>query len=46
MLTAMHRDNTLDINKFGQATDTNAKILIYQQALEWILKKQRSDLRH
>ncbi|MBU7583657.1 MAG: NACHT domain-containing protein [Nostoc sp. TH1S01] len=46
MLTAMHRDNILDINKFEQATETEAKILVYEQALEWVLTKQRADSRH
>ncbi|MBD2302108.1 pentapeptide repeat-containing protein [Nostoc sp. FACHB-190] len=46
MLTAMHRDNTLDINKFEQATETEAKILVYEQALNWVLTKQRTDNRH
>jgi uncharacterized protein YjbI with pentapeptide repeats len=46
MLAAMHRDDTLDISKFEQATDTAAKILVYEQALDWVLTKQRSDSRH
>ncbi|MBD2457430.1 pentapeptide repeat-containing protein [Nostoc sp. FACHB-87] len=46
MLTAMHRDNTLDIKKFEQATETEAKILVYEQALNWVLTKQRADSRH
>ncbi|MHC5762994.1 pentapeptide repeat-containing protein [Nostoc sp.] len=46
LLTAMHRDNTLDINEFKQATGTAAKILIYEQALKWVLTEQRSDKRH
>uniref|UniRef100_UPI0039A67869 pentapeptide repeat-containing protein n=1 Tax=Nostoc piscinale TaxID=224012 RepID=UPI0039A67869 len=46
MLTAMHRDDTLDINKFEQATETEAKILVYEQALNWVLTKQRADSRH
>ncbi|MBD2770712.1 NACHT domain-containing protein [Iningainema tapete] len=43
MLAAMHRDDSLDISKFEQATSTAAKILIYEQALNWVLTKQRSD---
>jgi hypothetical protein len=46
MLAAMHRDDKLDISKFEQATDTAAKILVYEQALDWVLTKQRSDSRH
>ena len=46
MLAAMHRDDKLDISKFEQATDTAAKILVYEQALNWVLTKQRSDSRH
>ncbi|OCQ97196.1 low-complexity protein [Nostoc sp. MBR 210] len=46
MLTAMHRDDTLDINKFEQAKETEAKILVYEQALKWVLTKQRADTRH
>ncbi|MBW4689537.1 MAG: NACHT domain-containing protein [Komarekiella atlantica HA4396-MV6] len=46
MLTAMHRDDKLDISKFEQATGTAAKILVYEQALDWVLTKQRSDSRH
>jgi hypothetical protein len=43
MLAAMHRDDKLDISKFEQASGTAAKILVYEQALEWVLTKQRSD---
>ncbi|MEH1814031.1 MAG: pentapeptide repeat-containing protein [Nostoc sp.] len=46
LLTAMHRDNELDINEFKQATGTAAKILVYEQALKWVLTEQRSDRRH
>ncbi|MBD6620905.1 NACHT domain-containing protein [Komarekiella sp. 'clone 1'] len=46
MLTAMHRDDKLDISKFEQATSTEAKILVYEQALNWVLTIQRSDRRH
>ncbi|MBP5974151.1 pentapeptide repeat-containing protein [Brasilonema sp. CT11] len=46
MLAAMHRDDKLDISKFEQATDTAAKILVYEQALDWVLTKQRSDSRY
>ncbi|MBD2498682.1 pentapeptide repeat-containing protein [Nostoc sp. FACHB-280] len=46
MLTAMHRDDTLNINKFEQVTETEAKILVYEQALNWVLTKQRADTRH
>ncbi|AFZ28084.1 putative low-complexity protein [Cylindrospermum stagnale PCC 7417] len=46
MLVAMHRDDELDISKFEQASGTEAKILVYEQALNWVLKIQRSDSRH
>lgn len=46
ILVAMHRDDELDINKFEQASSTDAKILVYEQALNWVLKIQRSDSRH
>ncbi|BAZ31033.1 hypothetical protein NIES4074_35030 [Cylindrospermum sp. NIES-4074] len=46
MLVAMHRDNELDPKKFEQASSTEAKILVYEQALNWVLKIQRSDSRH
>ncbi|BAY42559.1 pentapeptide repeat protein [Scytonema sp. HK-05] len=46
MLAAMHRDDKLDISKFEQASGTAAKILAYEQALDWVLTKQRSDDRH
>ncbi|WP_193200380.1 pentapeptide repeat-containing protein [Nostoc sp. MG11] len=46
LLTAMHRDNELDINEFKQATGTAAKILVYEQALKWVLTEQRSDRRY
>ncbi|BAZ21847.1 pentapeptide repeat protein [Kalymmatonema gypsitolerans NIES-4073] len=41
-----HPTSELDISKFEQATDTAAKILVYEQALDWVLTKQRSDSRH
>ncbi|ALF53928.1 hypothetical protein ACX27_15420 [Nostoc piscinale CENA21] len=46
ILTAMHRDKKSDINQFEQATETEAKILVYEQALNWVLTKQRADTRH
>jgi len=46
MLAAMHRDDQLELSKFKQTTGTTAKILVYEQALEWVLTKQRSDNRH
>jgi len=41
LLAAMHRDNKLDISMFAGANVTKAKILIYQQSLEWVLTEQR-----
>ena len=43
MLTAMHQDDDLDISKFEQATGTDAKILVYEKALNWVLTRQRND---
>ncbi|HLO87654.1 MAG TPA: pentapeptide repeat-containing protein, partial [Nostocaceae cyanobacterium] len=43
MLVAMHRDDELDLSKFENASATEAKILIYEQAINWVLKKQRAD---
>ncbi|WP_293045788.1 pentapeptide repeat-containing protein [Moorena sp. SIO1F2] len=41
LLAAMHRDGKLTDQMFVGASSTNAKILIYQTALDWVLTKQR-----
>lgn len=47
MLAAMNRDGQLDICQIEQSkNETQAKITVYEQALEWVLEKQRYDKRH
>ncbi|BAY37872.1 pentapeptide repeat protein [Nostoc sp. NIES-2111] len=44
LLAAMYRDWKLDIHKLEQASDhRTAKIIIYQEAVNWVLTKQRSE---
>ncbi|MBD2500292.1 pentapeptide repeat-containing protein [Anabaena azotica] len=44
LLAAMYRDGKLDIEKLEQASDNRtAKIIIYQEAVNWVLTKQRSE---
>ncbi|MEH2421894.1 MAG: pentapeptide repeat-containing protein [Nostoc sp.] len=42
LLAAMYRDGKLPIDKLEQASHSTAKIVIYQEALNWVLTKQRS----
>ncbi|BDI17906.1 hypothetical protein ANSO36C_37080 [Nostoc cf. commune SO-36] len=42
LLAAMYRDGKLAIDKLEQANHSTAKIVIYQEALNWVLTKQRS----
>ncbi|MEH2400772.1 pentapeptide repeat-containing protein [Nostoc sp.] len=42
LLAAMYRDGKLAIDKLEQASHSTAKIVIYQEALNWVLTKQRS----
>nr|MDZ8061889.1 pentapeptide repeat-containing protein [Nostoc sp. EkiNYC01] len=42
LLAAMHRDNELTIQMFDSANNAQAKIIIYQKTLDWVLTKQRS----
>ena len=42
LLAAMHRDNRLKVDMFEDASKGEAKVLIYEEALEWVLEKQRS----
>ncbi|WP_293056492.1 pentapeptide repeat-containing protein [Okeania sp. SIO2B3] len=41
LLAAMHRDGKLQTEMFADANVGGAEILIYEQALEWVLEKQR-----
>jgi len=43
LLAAMHRDGRLTVHMFKGANRTEAKILIYQTALDWVLTKQRPE---
>ncbi|WP_375469745.1 pentapeptide repeat-containing protein [uncultured Nostoc sp.] len=42
LLAAMYRDGKLAIDKLERASHSTAKIVIYQEALNWVLTKQRS----
>ncbi|MEH1923046.1 NACHT domain-containing protein [Nostoc sp.] len=44
LLAAMYRDGKLAIDKLKQASRSTAKIVIYQEALNWVLTKQRSEV--
>ncbi|MEG3954163.1 pentapeptide repeat-containing protein [Microcoleus sp. herbarium2] len=44
LLAAMHRDETLKVEHFQGTNSTQAKILIYDQAVNWVLTEQRSKL--
>ena len=44
LLAAMHRDETLKVENFQGTNSTKAKILIYDQAVNWVLTEQRSKL--
>jgi len=44
LLAAMHRDGKLKVEDFQGTNSTQAKILIYNQAVNWVLTKQRSKL--
>jgi len=41
LLAAMHRDEQLQVEMFATADIGKAKVLIYEQALKWVLEKQR-----
>ncbi len=43
LLAVLHRDEQLHIDMFENANVGQAKILIYEQALEWVLNKQRTE---
>ena len=44
LLAAMHRDKILKVEHFQGTNSTQAKILIYNQAVNWVLTEQRSKL--
>lgn len=43
LLAAMHRDYELNIQMFEGANNAQAKIIIYQKTLDWVLTKQRPE---
>ncbi len=43
LLAAMYRDGKLAIHKLEETSQRTAKIVIYQEALNWVLTKQRSE---
>ncbi|NEO43676.1 MAG: hypothetical protein F6K55_05885 [Moorea sp. SIO4A3] len=43
ILAAIYRDGKLTAQMFEWASSTNAKILIYQTALDWVLTEQRPE---
>ena len=43
LLAAMHRDDELKPEMFAGSSATQAKILIYQKSLDWVLTKQRPE---
>ncbi|MCF2148315.1 pentapeptide repeat-containing protein [Desmonostoc muscorum LEGE 12446] len=43
LLAAMYRDGKLGIDKLEETSQRTAKIVIYQEALNWVLREQRSD---
>ncbi|MEP6517013.1 pentapeptide repeat-containing protein [Microcoleus vaginatus] len=43
LLAAMHRDKTLKVEDFQGTNSTQAKILIYNKTVNWVLTEQRSD---
>ncbi|WP_016866882.1 pentapeptide repeat-containing protein [Fischerella muscicola] len=44
LLAAMHRDGELTVEMFADANGTQAKILIYQKSLDWVLTEQRPEI--
>ncbi|WP_287243255.1 MULTISPECIES: pentapeptide repeat-containing protein [unclassified Okeania] len=44
LLAAMHRDKKLQVEMFATADVGGTKVLIYEQALKWVLKKQRGNV--
>lgn len=44
LLAAMHRDDELNLSAFEGAEGIQAKILIYEKTIDWVLTKQRPDM--
>ncbi|MER3477497.1 MAG: hypothetical protein C4287_14670, partial [Leptolyngbya sp. ERB_1_2] len=44
LLAAMHRDDELSLSAFEGAEGIQAKILIYEKTIDWVLTKQRPDM--
>ncbi|NET46303.1 pentapeptide repeat-containing protein, partial [Okeania sp. SIO2B3] len=44
LLAAMHQDEQLKVGMFANADVGGAKVSVYEQALEWVLEKQRGNL--
>ncbi|MGF1461248.1 MAG: pentapeptide repeat-containing protein, partial [Leptolyngbyaceae cyanobacterium] len=43
LLAAMHRDGELRLDMFAGAEGAQAKVLIYERTLDWVLTKQRAE---
>ncbi|MBW4527870.1 MAG: pentapeptide repeat-containing protein [Phormidium tanganyikae FI6-MK23] len=43
LLAAMHRDGELDLERFAGAEGVQAKILVYENTIDWVLTKQRGE---
>lgn len=43
LLAAMHRDGKLNVKRFEEEEARFIKVGVYEQALKWVLEKQRSD---
>ncbi|NET60478.1 MAG: hypothetical protein F6K47_31375 [Symploca sp. SIO2E6] len=43
LLAVMHRDDQLKVEMYEQANTGGAKILIYEQAVRWVLERQRTE---
>ncbi len=43
LLAAMHRDGELRVDMFEGAEGAQAKVLIYERTLDWVLTKQRAE---
>ncbi len=43
LLAAMHRDGKLKLEMFEGTSGAQAKVLIYERALDWVLNTQRAD---
>lgn len=44
LLAAMHRDDEFTLSAFEGAEGVQAKILIYEKTIDWVLTKQRPDM--